>query len=198
MARVCLPSSDSPPPYKRPSTPPDTTSAASSPIRKVPTTPPTKCTPTTSSESSKPALNFQPTAYEHTTPAASPTTNAPSGATNPHDGVIATKPATTPEAAPNVVGLPSLRRSTNIQPSIPRHPAINVLRKTTDALPSAVSAEPALKPNQPNHSRPTPSRTKGRLCGRIASDLKPIRGPSTSANASADAPETISTTSPPA
>lgn len=102
-------------------------------------------------------------------PAARPTTMAPSVLTVPHDGVIATRPATTPEAAPKVVGLPSRNRSTVIQPSMPRQPATNVLRKTAAAVPLAASAEPALNPNQPNHSRPAPSRTKGRLCGRIAS-----------------------------
>ena len=131
-------------------------------------------------------------------PAASPTTAAPRVLTVPQEGVIATSPATTPEAAPNVVGLPSRMRSTESQPSMPRQPATRVLRKIAAAVPLAASAEPALKPNQPNHSRPTPSSTKGRLCGRIASTLKPIRGPSTSARARAEAPETISTTSPPA
>jgi hypothetical protein len=62
----------------------------------------------------------------------------------------------------------------------------------------AANADPALKPNQPNHSSPTPRSTNGRLCGRMASALKPMRGPSTSAKASAEEPETISTTSPPA
>ena len=54
------------------------------------------------------------------------------------------------------------------------------------AVPLAARAEPALNPNQPNHSRPTPSNTSGRLCGRMASFLKPRRGPSTSARARAD------------
>ena len=70
------------------------------------------------------------------------------------------------------------------------------LRVLANAL--AASADPALNPNQPNHSNPTPSSTKGRLCGRMASFLKPIRGPRTRASARAEAPETISTTSPPA
>ena len=111
---------------------------------------------------------------------------------------MATRPATTPEAAPNVVGLPSRICSTVSQPSMPRQPATSVLRKIAAAVPLAASAEPALNPNQPNHSRPTPSSTNGRLCGRIASLLNPMRGPSTRASASAEAPETISTTSPPA
>ena len=31
----------------------------------------------------------------------------------------------------------------------------------------AAAAEPALKPNQPNHRMPVPSSVKGRLCGGI-------------------------------
>src|SRR5689334_12669089 len=112
-------------------------------------------------------------ANEQTTPAAVPTTAAPIGVTKPQDGVTATRPATTPEAAPKVVGRPSRNRSTASQHNMPRQPATSVLRKMTAALPSTANAEPALKPNQPNHSRPTPSSTKGRLCGRIASDLNP-------------------------
>src|SRR5574340_34811 len=111
-------------------------------------------------------------------PAIAPITTAPSTLTVPHDGVMATRQATTPDAAPNVVGLPSRRCSTNSQPSRPVQPATRVLRKIAAALPSAARAEPALNPNQPNHSRPTPSRTSG--------------------SASADAPDTVSTTSPPA
>jgi hypothetical protein len=69
---------------------------------------------------------------------------------------------------------------------------------TTEAWPPEVSAEPALKPNQPNHSSAAPSITSGTLCGRIGSFLKPTRLPSTSAQANAPAPELISTAVPPA
>ena len=62
----------------------------------------------------------------------------------------------------------------------------------------ADKALPALKPNQPNQSMPAPRSTSGMLCGRILSDLKPSRFPSTSARAKAAAPELISTTVPPA
>ena len=70
--------------------------------------------------------------------------------------------------------------------------------KTTAAVWLAPSAEPALKPNQPNQSSPAPSITRVRLCGRIGSLPNPTRGPSTSASASAEAPEQISTAVPPA
>src|SRR5579875_2394358 len=123
---------------------------------------------------------------------------APSGETEAQDGVIATRPATAPEAAPIVVKVPCWIFSAASQPNTAVHPAIWVLRNTTEAWPPAVSAEPALKPNQPNHSSPAPIMTSGTLCGRIGSRRKPSRGPITRAQASAPAPESISTTVPPA
>ena len=123
---------------------------------------------------------------------------APIGDSDPQDGVIATSPDTRPDAAPSVVAWPSRKRSSSSQPSEPAAPASSVVVKTTAAVWLAPSAEPALKPNQPNHSRPAPSMTRVRLCGRIGSLPNPIRGPSTSARASAEAPEQISTAVPPA
>ena len=79
----------------------------------VPTRPPTRCTPTTSSESSYPQRYFSPTASAQMTPAARPITSAPSGVTDPPLGVIATRPATMPEAAPRVVACPSRTRSSD-------------------------------------------------------------------------------------
>ena len=73
-----------------------------------------------------------------------------------------------------------------------------VLTSATAAMPLAPSAEPALKPNQPNHSRPAPSITSGRLCGRIGSLPKPIRLPRTRARARPAAPALMWTAVPPA
>jgi hypothetical protein len=73
-----------------------------------------------------------------------------------------------------------------------------VVANALAATPFTASADPALKPNQPNHSSPVPSSTLGMLCGRIGSFGQPCRRPSTRARASADAPELISTTVPPA
>ena len=70
--------------------------------------------------------------------------------------------------------------------------------KTTAAVWLAPSAEPALKPNQPNHSSPAPSITSVRLCGRIGSLPNPTRRPMTRARARPEAPEQISTAVPPA
>src|SRR3954451_15445290 len=123
---------------------------------------------------------------------------APIGETAEQDGVIATRPATTPEAAPSEVEWPSRNFSTTNQPSVAAPVATMVLTHTTAAVLLAASADPALKPNQPNHSRPAPIMTRGRLCGRIGSRRQPSRRPRTSAIASPAAPELISTAVPPA
>ena len=70
--------------------------------------------------------------------------------------------------------------------------------QASPAKPSAVNAEPPLKPNQPNHSRAAPSITRGRLCGRIGSAPKPLRRPTTRASTSAATPALMCTTVPPA
>src|SRR5581483_11557318 len=73
-----------------------------------------------------------------------------------------------------------------------------VLTNATAVTPSAVSSDPALNPNQPNHSRPAPSATIGTLCGRKLSFGQPTRLPSTIANASAADPALMWTAVPPA
>src|SRR5438067_2049901 len=122
-------------------------------------------------------------------PASTPITIEPSGVTKPHAGVIATRPATAPEAAPSVLGLPNLSCSTSSQPSTAAAVATVVLVKATPARSPAVSAEPALKPYQPNHSRLAPSITKastGSASGpghgtaawvSVAATAKPARWP---------------------
>ena len=45
--------------------------------------------------------------------------------------------------------------------------ATKVLMSAWAASPLAPSAEPALKPNQPNHRMPVPMSVQGRLCGGI-------------------------------
>ena len=85
---------------------------ASRPMPIVPTRPPTRCTPTTSSESSYPKRYFRPTASAQTTPATTPDhQRAERGHRRRTHGVIATSPATTPEAAPSEVACPSRSRS---------------------------------------------------------------------------------------
>ena len=123
---------------------------------------------------------------------------APSGLTNAHAGVIATSPATAPEAAPTVVGLPSRICSTSSQPSTPAQVATVVVVNARPAMLSAAPSEPALKPYQPNHSNEAPSRTNGTLCGFIGSLRQPTRLPSTSANARPADPALMCTAVPPA
>ena len=120
------------------------------------------------------------------------------GETAEQAGVMATRPATTPEAAPSDVEWPSRIFSTRSQPSVAAAVATRVLTQATAAVLLAASAEPALKPNQPNHSRPAPIMTSGRLCGRIASRPKPRRLPSTRARARPAAPALMCTAVPPA
>src|SRR5689334_210226 len=98
----------------------------------------------------------------------SPMTTGASPPTNPAHGVIATRPATAPEAAPSVVACPAVMRSTTSQLSIAAAAATNVFMNACAATPFAASAEPALNPNQPNQRMPVPSSVSGSECGGIA------------------------------
>ena len=80
---------------------------------------------------------------------------------------MATRPATMPDAAPSEVACPSRIFSVSSQASMAAAVATVVVTKVAPARPPEPTAEPALKPYQPNHSRPAPSITNGRLCGRI-------------------------------
>src|ERR1700688_996655 len=95
---------------------------------------------------------------KHTTPATRPMITAGVGPTKPDAGVIATTPATAPDAMPNTLGLPRLTHSAHIQPSAAVAVAICVTSIAMPARPSAAPAEPALNPNQPTHSREAPIR----------------------------------------
>ena len=66
------------------------------------------------------------------------------------------------------------------------------------ATPLAASAEPALKPNQPNHRMPVPSIVRGSEWGGMASRGQFARRPTTSTTARAAAPALTCTTAPPA
>src|SRR2546421_12990446 len=96
-----------------------------------------------------------------------------------------------------MVGLP-LIHSTISQPHSAAAVATWVLTNATAVAPSAVSSEPALNPNQPNHSRPAPSATIGTLCGRKLSFGQPTRLPGTLARARAPEPAVRCTAAPPA
>src|SRR6202790_4951890 len=97
------------------------------------------------------------------TPATRPITTAGVGPTKPDAGVIATNPATAPDAIPRTLGLPLTIHSANIQPIAAAAVAICVAAIAIPARPSAAVAEPALKPNQPTHSREAPMSVNVRL-----------------------------------
>src|SRR5271167_5148027 len=101
------------------------------------------------------------------------------GPTKPDAGVIATNPATAPEAMPKTLGLPLTIHSANIQLNAAAAVAICVAAIAMPARPSAAVAEPALKPNQPTHNSEAPISVNVRLCGAMASLPYPTRLPST-------------------
>ena len=88
------------PPVNRP------VSNAKNPGKIDPRNPPTRCTPTTSSESSNPSRYLRSTATAQRSPERKPSGSDQPGASEAQAGVIATSPAMAPEAAPIEVGLP--------------------------------------------------------------------------------------------
>src|SRR6266516_390137 len=96
-------------------------------------------------------------------PATNPMHSAPGAPTKPDAGVIATRPATAPEAAPTVVGFPVLIHSGMIQPRTAVAVARCVATNALPASPPDASALPALNPNHPNHRIEAPRTTKATL-----------------------------------
>ncbi len=97
-------------------------------------------------------------AKKQITPEARPITSAPIGPAVPAAGVMATRPATTPDAMPRALGLPWVIHSANIQARAAAAVAIWVTSMAIPAVPLAAAAEPALKPNQPIHSMAAPTK----------------------------------------
>ena len=106
---------------------------------------------------------------KQTTPAITPMITAGVGPTKPDAGVMATSPATAPDAMPRTLGLPLKIHSANIQPNAAAAVAICVAIMAMPARPSAATAEPALKPNQPTHNNEAPISVSTRLCGGMGS-----------------------------
>src|SRR5688572_14214943 len=106
---------------------------------------------------------FISTAPKQAQPAMSPIASAPSGPTKPAAGVMATKPATNPDATPRLVGLSCLIHSTQAHETAAAAAAMCVLTSASAAPAPADKALPALKPNQPNQSSPAPSNVSGKL-----------------------------------
>ena len=117
--------------------------------------------------------------------------------TKPAAGVMPTRPATAPVAAPTAVGLPSLNHSIRHQVSRPAEAEVVVVRKGRPAVLAANMLAP-LKPNQPNQSRPAPNRMKGTLWGGRLLAGQVVREPIIAAATRAATPEAICTTVPPA
>src|SRR3989344_1869478 len=169
------------------------------PVSTAPVNPPTPCAAHTSSVSS--ILIFlvrKYTAPYVTTPAITPIAIAAIGPTKPDAGVIATRPHTTPVAADMADGLRFCAHDSVAHVSAEAAAAIFVTTNALAARAPAVRAEPALKPNHPNHNSTAPRITKGMLLAfspRLdCFNLLPTK----SAAASAEKPALMCTTVPPA
>src|SRR5271156_2140941 len=95
--------------------------------------------------------------------------NAPWALTKPDAGVIATRPATAPEIMPSTDGFLPISHSMHIHEIAAAAVAICVAAAAMPALYPAVSADPALKPNQPTHNNDAPMTLSTRLCGAMFS-----------------------------
>src|SRR5215470_8335143 len=122
-------------------------------------------------------------------PAPRPMMMAGIGATKPEAGVIATRPATAPLAAPRTVGLPTHTHSATTHESVAAAAPRLVATKADTARPFAASALPALKPNHPTHSKPAPVTVIVKLLGSIGSRGYPRRRPTISTAARAETPD---------
>src|ERR671934_1764394 len=96
--------------------------------------------------------------------------------TKPDAGVIATRPATAPAAAPSTLGAPLCSHETVIQVSAAIAAAVFVTTNAFAARPPDASALPALKPNQPNQRSDAPRTVIVASCGSIGS-RRERRGP---------------------
>src|SRR5688572_18333723 len=93
--------------------------------------------------------------------------------TKPAQGVITTRPATMPEQKPRTEGFPFVIHSASAQMKPAVAAASVVVAKAFEAIASAPSAEPALKPYQPTQSMPVPIAHSTIECGAMCSLPKP-------------------------
>ena len=105
------------------------------------------------------------------TEATAPSTTDVIGAAKPAAGVMATRPATTPDAAPSSDGLPCTTCSMIAHIAPAAAVATMVLMKASEANLLASRLEPALKPNQPTQSSEAPIIVMVSECGGIGSLL---------------------------
>src|SRR3954452_15891120 len=94
---------------------------------------------------------------------------APMGVTRRDAGVIATRPATAPAAAPTTLGLPETNQLNRVHVQAAAAVARWVTVKALEARPLAAMALPALKPNQPNQRIEAPITTMVMSCGSMGS-----------------------------
>src|SRR5688572_16366936 len=94
--------------------------------------------------------------------------------TKPAAGVIATRPTTAPIQKPSADGFLPRAASHRIQARPAAADAVFVVANAEAAKAPALKALPALKPNQPNQSKPVPNNTKGTLAGEIAGFFSPL------------------------
>src|SRR5688572_10623978 len=111
---------------------------------------------------------------------------------------MTTSPATTPEQNPRTEACFLVINSRMPHVNEATAAASVVVMKAFDAIPSAEPALPALKPYQPTQSMPVPTMQSTMLCGGIGVFPNPIRGPRMTHSTSADHPELMCTTVPPA
>src|SRR5438128_6691311 len=100
--------------------------------------------------------------------------------------------------APSTLGLPLCSQLIVSQVSAAIAAAVLVTTKAETARPLAASAEPELKPNQPNQSKAAPRTVIVASCGSIGSSSSPTRLPITIAATRAEKPDEMWTTVPPA
>src|SRR5438552_12509247 len=131
-------------------------------------------------------------------PPATPLNTAPPPVTKPQAGVITTSPATAPEQKPSTLGLPRVIHSAIGHTNEATAVASVVVVKALAAMASAPTALPALNPYQPTQSMPVPTMHNTMLCGGMGSLPNPIRLPRIMQRMSADQPDVMWTTVPPA
>src|SRR5260370_87888 len=124
-----------------------------------------------------------------------PITGAVSNDTYAAAGVMAARPATAPVSRPTKLGRRTLAHSRTSQVNPAKAAPSCVFTKDETVTQSTATSDPALKPNQPNHSNPAPSAINGTLCGApVLSHLRPMN----ITEAKAENPAVVCTTIPPA
>src|SRR6266480_2826902 len=101
-----------------------------------------------------------------------PIRHADAGETKPAAGVIVARPATAPVNKPRNLGFFETRQSTSNHAIAAKEAAMSVLINATAVVESTRNSDPALKPYQPNQSKPVPSATSGMLCGPRSGTLR--------------------------